>query len=124
MVGRNSDDYLLLDTDEVLALFRRNTNWCGSSAPAERLLATQPLCGIEERLRFPFGGSSMENNRRPMKRCMRSEMDRSGGCQRVMRWASVSSSMLCSASPHNEGQKSPFISADSRYLQQIRPKSL
>ena len=37
-----------------------------------------------------------------------------------MRWASVNSSTLCSASLHNVGQKSPFISSDSRHLQQIR----
>ena len=40
--------------------------------------------------------------------------------QRVVRWASVDSSTLCSASLHNVGQKSPFISSDSRHLQQIR----
>jgi DNA-binding LytR/AlgR family response regulator len=49
IVGRSGDDYLLLDTDEVLAFqAERELVWIVTAR--QRLLATQPLCGIEERL--------------------------------------------------------------------------
>jgi len=49
IVGRSGDDYVLLDTDEVLAFqAERELVWIVTAK--QRLLATQPLCGIEERL--------------------------------------------------------------------------
>jgi len=49
IVGRNGDDYVLLDADEVLAFqAERELVWIVTAK--QRLLATQPLCGIEERL--------------------------------------------------------------------------
>jgi len=49
IVGRSGDDYLLLETDEVLAFqAERELVWIITSK--QRFLATQPLCGIEQRL--------------------------------------------------------------------------
>lgn len=49
IVGRNGDDYVLLDTEEVLAFqAERELVWIVTAK--QRLLATQPLCLIEERL--------------------------------------------------------------------------
>ena len=49
IMGRIGDDYVLLDTDEVLAFqAERELVWIVTAR--QRLLATQPLCGIEERL--------------------------------------------------------------------------
>ncbi len=49
IVGRNGADYVILDTDEVLAFqAERELVWIVTAK--QRLLATQPLYGIEERL--------------------------------------------------------------------------
>jgi two-component system LytT family response regulator len=49
IVARSGADYVILDTDEVLAFqSERELVWIVTSK--QRLLATQPLCGIEERL--------------------------------------------------------------------------
>ncbi len=49
IVGRNGDDYVLLDTAEVVAFqAERELVWIVTAK--QRLLATQPLRGIEERL--------------------------------------------------------------------------
>lgn len=49
IVARNGADYVILDTDEVLAFqAERELVWVVTAK--QRLLATQPLCGIEERL--------------------------------------------------------------------------
>jgi DNA-binding LytR/AlgR family response regulator len=49
IVARNGSDYILLDTDEVLAFqAERELVWIVTAK--ERLLATQPLCAIEEKL--------------------------------------------------------------------------
>jgi two-component system LytT family response regulator len=49
IVARNGSDYVILDTDEVLAFqAERELVWIVTAK--QRLLATQPLCGIEERL--------------------------------------------------------------------------
>lgn len=49
IVGRSGDDYLLLDTEEVLAFqAERELVWIVTGK--QRLLATQPLRNIEERL--------------------------------------------------------------------------
>lgn len=49
IVARNGTDYLILDTEEVLAFqAERELVWIVTSK--QRLLATQPLCGIEESL--------------------------------------------------------------------------
>jgi two-component system LytT family response regulator len=49
VVARNGSDYVILDTDEVLAFqAERELVWIVTAK--QRLLATQPLCGIEERL--------------------------------------------------------------------------
>jgi DNA-binding LytR/AlgR family response regulator len=49
IVGRSGVDYVLLDTDEVLAFQgERELVWIVTSN--QRLLATERLCGIEERL--------------------------------------------------------------------------
>jgi two-component system LytT family response regulator len=49
IVARNGADYVILDTEEVLAFqSERELVWIVTSK--QRLLATQPLCGIEERL--------------------------------------------------------------------------
>jgi DNA-binding LytR/AlgR family response regulator len=49
IVGRNGADYVLLDTAEVIAFqAERELVWIVTAK--ERLLAMQPLCGIEQRL--------------------------------------------------------------------------
>ena len=49
IVARNGTDYLILNTDEVLAFqAERELVWIVTAK--QRFLATQPLCGIEERL--------------------------------------------------------------------------
>ena len=49
IVARSGADYVLLDTEEVLAFqAERELVWIVTAK--QRLLATQPLCGIEERL--------------------------------------------------------------------------
>jgi DNA-binding LytR/AlgR family response regulator len=49
IIGRNGPDYVLLDTEEVLAFqAERELVWIVTAK--QRFLATQPLCGIEERL--------------------------------------------------------------------------
>jgi two-component system LytT family response regulator len=49
IVGRSGEDYVLLNTEEVLAFqAERELVWIVTAK--QRLLATQPLCGIEERL--------------------------------------------------------------------------
>jgi len=49
IVARNGSDYILLDTDEVLAFqAERELVWIVTAK--QRLLATQPLCAIEEKL--------------------------------------------------------------------------
>ena len=53
--------------------------------------------------RIPVGGRSLENHRRLRGNACDSQRDRSAGWQRVMRWANVNSSMLCSASLRNTG---------------------
>jgi len=52
IVGRNGSDYILLDLDEVLA-FQAERELVWIITPRQRLLATQSLRGIEERLRDP-----------------------------------------------------------------------
>jgi two-component system LytT family response regulator len=49
IVARNGADYLLLDTEEVLA-FQAERELVWIITPKQRLLATQPLCSIEQRL--------------------------------------------------------------------------
>jgi DNA-binding LytR/AlgR family response regulator len=49
IVARSGADYVLLDTDEVLA-FQAERELVWIITARQRLLATQPLCGIEERL--------------------------------------------------------------------------
>jgi len=49
IVGRSGSDYVLLDTEEVLA-FQAEHELVWIVTAKQRLLATQPLCGIEERL--------------------------------------------------------------------------
>jgi DNA-binding LytR/AlgR family response regulator len=49
IVGRSGDDYVLLDTEEVLA-FQAEGELVWIVTAKQRLLATQPLYGIEERL--------------------------------------------------------------------------
>ena len=49
IVARSGADYLLLDTEEVLA-FQAERELVWIITAKQRLLATQPLCGIEERL--------------------------------------------------------------------------
>jgi DNA-binding LytR/AlgR family response regulator len=49
IVARSGADYVLLDTEEVLAFqAERELVWIVTAK--QRLLATQPLCGLEERL--------------------------------------------------------------------------
>ena len=52
IVGRNGADYILLDLDEVLA-FQAERELVWIITPKQRLLATQSLRAIEERLREP-----------------------------------------------------------------------
>lgn len=52
IVGRNGADYILLDLDEVLA-FQADRELVWIITPKQRLLATQSLRAIEERLRDP-----------------------------------------------------------------------
>jgi two-component system, LytTR family, response regulator len=49
IVGRSGTDYVLLDTEEVLA-FQAEREWVWIVTAKQRFLATQSLCGIEERL--------------------------------------------------------------------------
>jgi DNA-binding LytR/AlgR family response regulator len=49
IVGRSGADYVLLDTEEVLA-FQAEHELVWIVTSKQRLLATQPLWGIEERL--------------------------------------------------------------------------
>ena len=49
IVARNGADYLLLEAEEVLA-FQAERELVWIITPKQRLLATQPLCGIEQRL--------------------------------------------------------------------------
>jgi DNA-binding LytR/AlgR family response regulator len=49
IVGRSGADYVLLETDEVLA-FQAERELVWIIVANQRFLATQPLCGIEQRL--------------------------------------------------------------------------
>jgi DNA-binding LytR/AlgR family response regulator len=49
IVGRNGADYVLLGTEEVI-VFQAERELVWIVTAKERLLATQPLCGIEQRL--------------------------------------------------------------------------
>ncbi len=53
MVGRNGEEYFLLDLDEILAFqAERELVWIVTSK--QRLLATQTLRAIEQRLAEPY----------------------------------------------------------------------